>query len=101
MIALKTHAEILRTYAQQLPADDEMREFFAEVVELLERKPSNVVSIMQHITLGQLENRVDALTAAILLHGGSKQVFDNLEALHKLVRSMRQDLNERQRQMEK
>ena len=57
----------------------------------------NVVSVTMHIIQGQVEDRLDRLTAACLIHGVDQQVLDNVQALHHLVRRMRKHLQEEQR----
>lgn len=58
---------------------------------------AKVVNASRYILQGQLENRVDMLTAMLLVHGAPQQVLDQVEALHKVTKELRQHLREEER----
>lgn len=70
----------------EIKNDDDLKKY--------ERRP---VSIKRHITVGQLEKRVDMLTAMLLLHGAPQQVLDQVQSLHEITKELREQLREEER----
>lgn len=59
---------------------------------------NNVIRVDRYLLLGQLENRIDRLTAACLVHGAPQPILDQVESLHRITKALRKQLKEEQRQ---